>query len=588
MMIVSCFRFLLSVFLSFQAASAEEKWLRLRTENFEVYTPQGEKKARETAQYFEHLREFFLTYWGTRADPGTPVRIILFGNEKQYAPFRPHEQAAGYFTHGIDRDWIVISGYLPGWERIVCHEYTHLMVRQAGISVPLWLNEGLAEIYSTFKPLGAKIQIGDLIPGHFQAVQTGWIPLPSLVQVKHDSPEYSGKLAAQFYAQSWGLTHMLMLRLESDLQNYMKRNDRFYASLIPFTPTKTKSESTAERLSPSQVEATLTLLLLNQPLKKDQIAARIAKLDRDTWEGHEALGYWQWRNGDLAAARQHLSTAIRLGATSAKLHYDAARAAMYAADRNHDSLAYLQKAISLYPEWVDAKLQLIEQYLYVGENEKALDVGREFKKISPAQASRLFRALAYAELLVNGPAPASPTMRRARESARSDFDRSECDRLEKFVQLYQHGTRTTLAEQMRSIRESADRAESASYEDGVVTADPDRRPRIQRTELAMAEDSPSREILMRPADSTPLDGLLVHMECSGSFPILRFDSDSHKGLEIEMRDPQKVNLQLLLPGEQLKPLELQCGPQSRKVKITYAKPSGDQQRGQLRTIQYVD
>jgi hypothetical protein len=29
---------------------------------------------------------------------------------------------------------------------------------------------------------------------------------------------------------------------------------------------------------------------------------RGAKLDRDSWEGHEALGYWQWRDSDLAAA----------------------------------------------------------------------------------------------------------------------------------------------------------------------------------------------------------------------------------------------------------------------------------------------
>lgn len=107
-----------------ESLCAEDKWIRLRTANFEVYTPQSEMKARETALYFEQLREFFLSYWRAKADAGTHVRIVLFGNEKQFEPFRPHKQTAGFFQHGIDRDWIVIGGNQQGVDRIICHEYT--------------------------------------------------------------------------------------------------------------------------------------------------------------------------------------------------------------------------------------------------------------------------------------------------------------------------------------------------------------------------------------------------------------------------------------------------------------------------------
>lgn len=43
-------------------ALAEGKWIRLKTPNFEIFTPQSEKKAKETALYFEQLRDFFLSY----------------------------------------------------------------------------------------------------------------------------------------------------------------------------------------------------------------------------------------------------------------------------------------------------------------------------------------------------------------------------------------------------------------------------------------------------------------------------------------------------------------------------------------------
>lgn len=38
--------------------------------------------------------------------------------------------------------------------RIVFHEYSHLITSNVAGSVPVWLNEGLAEFYSTFQLVG--------------------------------------------------------------------------------------------------------------------------------------------------------------------------------------------------------------------------------------------------------------------------------------------------------------------------------------------------------------------------------------------------------------------------------------------------
>lgn len=44
---------------------------------------ESERKARETGQCFEQLRGFSLSCWSTKAEPGSPVRIVLSGKEKQ-------------------------------------------------------------------------------------------------------------------------------------------------------------------------------------------------------------------------------------------------------------------------------------------------------------------------------------------------------------------------------------------------------------------------------------------------------------------------------------------------------------------------
>lgn len=41
-------------------SAAAEQWIKLETPHFELYTSNGEKKAREAILYFEQVRSFFL------------------------------------------------------------------------------------------------------------------------------------------------------------------------------------------------------------------------------------------------------------------------------------------------------------------------------------------------------------------------------------------------------------------------------------------------------------------------------------------------------------------------------------------------
>lgn len=591
--------------LAITSLNAEEKWLRLRTPNFEIYTPQNEKKAREIALYFEQLREFFLNYWKVETAPGTPVRIVLFGNEKQYDPFRPHKTTAGYFSHGIDRDWIVIGAHQQGWERIVCHEYTHLMVKQAGLDLPTWLNEGLAEIYSTFKPIDGKVQVGDLIPEHFYAIQSAWIPVDRILEVNQESPEYNGKNTAQFYAGSWGLTHMLMLsqqdrnlygalleklaigtpyaaalestglttkRLDGDLRNYLKQNTRFYGGVIPFKSQKSTASWTSAPVPPVEVDAILASLQSSNPAKADDAKARLARLNPADWHSQESMAYAAWRTGDTKTALTHFEKAITLGADNAKLYYDAARASMYSGEKSKDSVTHLKKAIELYPLWAEARLQLLEQFNYLGRYSEALSLATEFKRITPNLASRLFRGMAYTEAMLSAPDRAAQTAKRARDNAHTAFDKLECERLDSFMTSLTASRQSeaqrgeTLARAIRDARERADKEESVGYSGGISN------PYIP---------------VLAEAKYIDLVGTLHNIQCEGPHPILRVTTESGEKIELQILDPAMVNVQMLKPGEKQQDLELNCGDQSRKVKISYLPPAKEGKLGELRLIQYL-
>lgn len=621
-------RFLLLLLLLVNSLAADNTWLRIQTDNFEIYTPQSERKAKEILLYFEQLREFFLAYWKLKPDPGTPVRIVYFGNEKLYTPFRPHKTAAGFFQHGIDRDWIVIGPQTQGWERLVCHEYTHLMVKQSGLAIPLWLNEGLAEIYSTFRPVGNKVEIGNLIGGHFEAIRHGWIPLSRLIEIHHGDPEYGGKQTAQFYAQSWGLTHMLMLerehravyarvleqlvkgtpapeafqqagltqdQLDKDLSLYLRRNEEFYAGVIPFQSQRSTAAWKSTRVSNVEVDAVLALLQMHSPSSQSDAEARLAALPAGERHTEEALAYAAWRKSDMAAARQHFAQAIALGADNAKVFYDAARASLHAGSRDEASIQYLKKALDLYPTWTEARLQLLDHYVLMARYSEALNLATTFKSISPSLASRLFRAISYTEAMLKSLPRARQSQQRARQFARNDFDQLECDKLDSFIaQLDAAGSdadtlRTFLAQQMRDaqLRAEAHAATGYGVPQELEPFEPTEAPVIRRNNLAPTAAAASTVNPFVPANTRKLEAVLEHMDCSLDHPRLRLRKPDDSTIEVQILDPTRVNLQIVGAAKETQYLDLQCGPQSHKVQITYLLPAADNQPGELIGIGFL-
>jgi tetratricopeptide (TPR) repeat protein len=96
--------------------------------------------------------------------------------------------------------------------RVILHEYLHQYSAYNFPPLPPWLDEGLAEFYSTFSATDRNAQVGRPVREHVLWLrQNKLIPLPRLFAVTQDDPEYNEEeKQGVFYAQSWALVHRLI------------------------------------------------------------------------------------------------------------------------------------------------------------------------------------------------------------------------------------------------------------------------------------------------------------------------------------------------------------------------------------------
>ena len=199
------------------ARGGEPKWIRMPSADFEIYSSAGEGDTRRALQYLERVRSFFeQALGGGGGQKREPVRVIVFGSKKEYEQVRPNDFAAAYYTQIAGRDYIVLGSVSDEVFPIAVHEYVHLVTQNMGMKFPPWLNEGIAEVFSTMKPTGDKVLVGTPVLGRVQALsREKWVPVSVIVAATHDSPYYNEKnKAGSLYDEGWALTHMLELNSE--------------------------------------------------------------------------------------------------------------------------------------------------------------------------------------------------------------------------------------------------------------------------------------------------------------------------------------------------------------------------------------
>ena len=198
-----------------------DRWIEVKTANFTLFSNAGEKMIRLAGSNLEQLRAVLQTlFGGMEFSSPVPTAIFVFDDPRSFAPYGltyegKVKELGGYFSAGPLSNHVAIVGnqYSTDVSSTIYHEYLHYLLRTNQTELPLWLNEGLAEFYSTFDVEDGLASIGTPISNHLRWLRNNsLIPLAELIAMDNDSPEYNeGHRRGVFYAQSWALTHMMVM-----------------------------------------------------------------------------------------------------------------------------------------------------------------------------------------------------------------------------------------------------------------------------------------------------------------------------------------------------------------------------------------
>ncbi|MBL9202513.1 MAG: hypothetical protein JNL39_18525 [Opitutaceae bacterium] len=216
-----------------------ETWTKAATDHATILTPAGEASARKWAIEFEQFRRGLQAIVPVPVERLRPVTVVLFKNDRAMDPYLPLENGrpaklGGFFVRANDLNTIMLSLARDdaATRRVIFHEAVHWHLGAREGALPLWLDEGLAEVYSTFEvPDARSYAFGAAIPEHVSLLRReALLPLATLLGVGRDSLLYNeGTRAGIFYAQAWAFVHFLHYGKDSPGPGAASR----YLELVP-------------------------------------------------------------------------------------------------------------------------------------------------------------------------------------------------------------------------------------------------------------------------------------------------------------------------------------------------------------------
>jgi tetratricopeptide (TPR) repeat protein len=193
-------------------------WTEVTSEHFRVLTDQSPDVALRTSRALEETHAAFEKMFSIgmvgRAVPLGRVDFVAFDRQEDFLAVSSLPRSKAIFTQrtfGIEPQPTIVSWGPLGEDtrRVLQHELAHRFVRVTLPFAPIWLNEGLAEYFSTFEVSDGIARFGKrpypVGPGAMDAVQR----LPSLEQILAADWRSFHEQAdeGRFYMASWALVH---------------------------------------------------------------------------------------------------------------------------------------------------------------------------------------------------------------------------------------------------------------------------------------------------------------------------------------------------------------------------------------------
>jgi tetratricopeptide (TPR) repeat protein len=453
------------------AAQGGGRWVRARTESFDLFTNAPDLEARQAATALERFRRVLGSLLPSpRSGPAAPVVVLAFRDEASFEPFIPRHDgepraADGFFQGGTGRSYIAVNLGTTRADRYdpLYHEWAHLALNQALPAQPAWVSEGLAEVYSAWQPAGAEAAFGLARPEHLEILaRRGLLPLQALLRADYTSDLYhKPRQRDTFYAQAWALTHHLLLGrpdgparlwayldgiargldgVESYGRAFAQDLDGAQARLAAYLaagPAAARTSApeldaavalTLDAPTRAEIEYVLGDLLLNGSRAREARGhfARALEADPEFVPAREALAQVALRQARWEEARAHLRAALEQAPESPVALYQFAEAMVREASQRNEVLSdedtaqavrALERCVARAPHHAEAVHLLCRL--------KPAPVHQRIRLLEPAflrepHRTELGITLAGLYTKANDMGRSTATLLRAREAARSD------------------------------------------------------------------------------------------------------------------------------------------------------------------------
>lgn len=234
-------------------------WFEYRSKNFILYSDVSQRKAKKVVRQLERFRYGALKFTGKENHPeNSPVTFLYFGKRDDIGKLTGPERknVLGYFVETWDGPLLV--GWSSNWslsgKNVAYHEYVHHLMRNHDhLRYPRWYEEGFAELLSSAQLRGDSMAIGHAPEWRLYALGergSGRVSLrdllnPNFLQTKDNANE--------FYAESWLLTHYLLLGELSGNKSYREASAKYILDLAnggnPFESFEKNMEMSIEEVS---------------------------------------------------------------------------------------------------------------------------------------------------------------------------------------------------------------------------------------------------------------------------------------------------------------------------------------------------
>ncbi len=414
------------------AADKQDTWIEVRSPHFTVVSNAGEKMARRTAGDLERIRAVFLTALPKARDDGSPIVVLATKDQdglKELLPQyweRKGQRPAGVFQRGFDKHFVVLrlDGRANERYRLIYHEYFHLLASLNEEKIPMWMNEGLAEVWERTRIQGKTVDMGIPI-GRKIFERNRMLPLEELIGMKENPHDTDPDRVSIFYAQSGALIHYLLLgdenartrpalsaylrlvqadvdsveaarrsfgdldELQEKLEGYVSSSKMGRGPRMDAPAEIDDKAYSARELSPADSAAVRGSFLVasNRPYEAQALLEEALRLDPKNALAHESMGYLEFRRDKRELAKRWFEDAVALGTGSYISHY---YYAVLATENVEDTDAWaraessLKRAIDINPLFGPGYGQLAYEYVRRGENlEEAIGIAQRSVELEP-------------------------------------------------------------------------------------------------------------------------------------------------------------------------------------------------------------